>query len=352
MFNFGFIGLFFFNFFFFGFLNNSIIHLFLLLLKNRIMCIVFLLFYLKKPKPRSAFLIVLLMQNQFKTNVIFKLHSITLTNKLIFFHPTVLIFFFFLTLTVLVYKLTFTKLNLKKIVLMLPICLFLGSLWSDQEIFWNGFWNWDQIELSLILLIYFYFIYIHAYKDFSLFFIQLLFIVILFKCLVLYPIQLTPHTFKNALTLKYHTFIFSVLCLLRCSVYWNKLISSTVLLIFWITLGTVDVFVLWTPVWVLYCLWVICNKKNYLLSGFNFILFKTHVLLLGIVILYIGYFYMYNVLFSDFFLIKKAGIIKKSFFYKSTKLSQQYRFFLIKIKSSYINHYYNLFFLKNQFFRV
>ena len=99
------------------------------------MCIVFLLFYLKKPKPRSAFLIVLLMQNQFKTNVIFKLHSITLTNKLIFFHPTVLIFFFFLTLTVLVYKLTFTKLNLKKIVLMLPICLFLGSLWSDQEIF-------------------------------------------------------------------------------------------------------------------------------------------------------------------------------------------------------------------------
>ena len=40
--------------------------------------------------------------------------------------------------------------------------MFLGSFWSSQEIFWEGFWNWDFIEVTVLLLFYCYFKLSHS----------------------------------------------------------------------------------------------------------------------------------------------------------------------------------------------
>lgn len=40
--------------------------------------------------------------------------------------------------------------------------LLLGSEWSQQEVFWEGFWNWDYIEMIMLFIFIFFFIITHT----------------------------------------------------------------------------------------------------------------------------------------------------------------------------------------------
>lgn len=43
--------------------------------------------------------------------------------------------------------------------------ILLGSLWSDQELFWGGLWNWDFIETSSLIIAFYFFLNTHFKKN-------------------------------------------------------------------------------------------------------------------------------------------------------------------------------------------
>jgi hypothetical protein len=94
-----------------------------------------------------------------------------LTNSIAFFHPLLLytyitfsaLSYFFYRPNFFFYKTIDYSININIIL----YTLFLSSCWSSQEIFWNGFWNWDMVEISLINFVVIYIFFNHTKRNFS-----------------------------------------------------------------------------------------------------------------------------------------------------------------------------------------
>lgn len=82
----------------------------------------------------------------------FELTNKNLMNSYSFLHPLILYIYLISFFKFSSFYLTIKKKNLfiYNISWLLMVTFVLASLWSAQELFWNGFWNWDFVELSLL----------------------------------------------------------------------------------------------------------------------------------------------------------------------------------------------------------
>ena len=85
--------------------------------------------------------------------------NLSLINKINNIHP-VLLYIVFMKIFI---KKYFRKVFLYKYYLgiFIYMSLFLGGYWSNQEINWGGWWDWDPIELILFFFNVLLFVYIH-----------------------------------------------------------------------------------------------------------------------------------------------------------------------------------------------
>lgn len=118
------------------FKNNSILNLFFLSVKNpNILFLNFTFIYFlffKNTKVYICVFIFIYSYVNFFTKKYF-LQFIKLTNRMSVIHPIIITFFLnFLNLII------FKKINLYKYYTYVIIAILLGSLWSDQELFWGG----------------------------------------------------------------------------------------------------------------------------------------------------------------------------------------------------------------------
>ena len=88
--------------------------------------------------------------------------NLSLINKINNIHP-VLLYIVFMKIFI---KKYFRKVFLYKYYLgiFIYMSLFLGGYWSNQEINWGGWWDWDPIELILFFFNVLLFVYIHLKK--------------------------------------------------------------------------------------------------------------------------------------------------------------------------------------------
>ena len=144
-----------------------------------------------------------------------------LINGLFFIHP---LFFFYLstillnyTINLIYFSLDFkensllkSKINFKieenisfnYILLMIIIVISLlitGGWWAEQEINWNGYWSWDNVEvisyLQLLLLLYSSHYRIFNKENSDNYIINLFIITILFSIFLRYDLLITRHSF-------------------------------------------------------------------------------------------------------------------------------------------------------------
>ncbi len=77
--------------------------------------------------------------------------NLGLFNCLATWHPLLTLVVFFFILDYLAFK-GVPSLRLESLFFCTSLlAVYLGSRWSEQEIFWEGFWNWDPIELIIAL---------------------------------------------------------------------------------------------------------------------------------------------------------------------------------------------------------
>lgn len=90
----------------------------------------------------------------------------SLTNVLAFYHPillyTYLIYLLFQLFDCCYFLSNYTKYYYASNYRYVIFSFILSSWWSSQEIFWNGFWNWDMVEISLLNFIIIVFFFSHC----------------------------------------------------------------------------------------------------------------------------------------------------------------------------------------------
>lgn len=107
-------------------------------------------FFLKK----KLFLVFSLFCLPYRNFFNFQILNDLMKNNLFFFHP----YFVALVLTALFFLFFSIKVKLLSPLLLLMI---LGMLWSAQEVFWGGVWDWNTLELSNLIIASFLIIQTH-----------------------------------------------------------------------------------------------------------------------------------------------------------------------------------------------
>jgi len=100
----------------------------------------------------------------------------------------------------------FFKKKIKRYTLFLVVlALLLGSLWSQEELNWGGWWNWDPIELGLLFFLAYALLSVHKYFKFKNFF----FIFFLFFFLgIRYEFFNSIHNFLFDVTILSYSYLF------------------------------------------------------------------------------------------------------------------------------------------------
>lgn len=144
----------------------------------------------------------------------------SLLNVLLNIHPTIITLLIFsqkYLISVLIYKYNIVyskKINnklilfyfykyVKAIIYILTLTILLGSGWSLQELTWNSWWNWDNIEKNMLLNLSFKLLLLHLiiYKFlficefFYKYFIIILLLILLYDIVLFFDINDSPHIF-------------------------------------------------------------------------------------------------------------------------------------------------------------
>lgn len=115
--------------------------------KNR-NCIIIILYLLTINMPNSV--------NHSK--IIDQKININIYNNIIFTHAylvlvTIYALGFLIIETSYSYKHVIIKSSVMHAPILLILALFLGSIWSSQEVLWGGFWNWDLVEITIMIFV-------------------------------------------------------------------------------------------------------------------------------------------------------------------------------------------------------
>lgn len=132
--------------------------------------ILFLIIFFLIKKNCYFWLLLLVFIFFFKYNIkyiLIKKYRFDLYNFSFFYHISLLIFefyFFFFFF----YSKFFTKKNTKKniklfVSLIVPMAILFGSMWSSQEVMWNGYWSWDIIEVFSLLHFGIFYTFVHFF---------------------------------------------------------------------------------------------------------------------------------------------------------------------------------------------
>lgn len=84
-------------------------------------------------------------------------NSSSLLNSLSFYHPAMLYIYIYSSFLFIYFRnniFFFKESKNYKNEHFIIISFILSMLWSSQEIFWNGFWNWDMVEISLFNIVF------------------------------------------------------------------------------------------------------------------------------------------------------------------------------------------------------
>lgn len=148
----------------------------------------------------------------------FKFFNFRLFNIMVLYHPlllyTYLYFFFFLKISKysVFSKNKFIPAYYKNTNYILISAAF-SMVWSSQELFWNGFWNWDFVEISLINFLILSLLWSHNYKN-NFIVYYFLFCVVLFLFFLTNKTNLitSQHSFSSSFFFKiskyYYYFVF------------------------------------------------------------------------------------------------------------------------------------------------
>jgi cytochrome c biogenesis factor len=177
-----------------NFYNNSFWDYILILNNNNKSLIFFLfvilIFFLKIKNKKNIFIIfffIFLLQiynikipfNSI-SEILFKYNNINinLTNGLILVHP-ICMYISYILLIIFFKNVKIKKINRiifyvksKNYIFISFVSIFLGSYWSQQELNWGGWWNWDFVEIIALIffLLYSFLIHINLNKNLNLLF--------------------------------------------------------------------------------------------------------------------------------------------------------------------------------------
>lgn len=315
------------------FKNNFLLNFFFFSIKNPYI-IFFCFFLLNYIFFKNNYIFFFIFLCFFSTNIFFfKTYInqiIKLTNKISIIHPICITFFIiFLNLTF------FFKINLKKKTSYIFFFIFLGSLWSDQELFWGGFWNWDFIESGSLIIFVFYFLHSHAKKN--IFFFkknQFLFYIYLFIFNYICS-QMSVHKFAKFFLYKY-TYLWIIIFISIISFFKFKQFFFFIMIFFLNFLNEFSVFFFKKFIFTLFIYFFNFYKQNLI-----FIKKKKHHSVNFVFLLYIIFFskifskkyILLNIKKSKYLYIKNCDIFFTNFKVKKLK-----------------NYYYQLFNYKPYFF--
>lgn len=75
------------------------------------------------------------------------------------------------------------------------IVIILGSVWSSQEVLWNGYWNWDLVEKSILFFFIHILIYVHILQKKEIKFVLENYSFFIFYCILILS---TKNEFSNS----------------------------------------------------------------------------------------------------------------------------------------------------------
>lgn len=185
---------------------------------------------------------------------------LSLTNTLFIIHP-VMIYLFSIACLLSVFK---KKQKINQVYLLF-FAIFLGGVWSAQELNWGGWWNWDVLECGIgyfwILTVFFsHYSFKKLNSGSSLIGIKLAFILTVYNLLNKYGLGTSIHSFVGSKNLKFNYGYISILYTLIFFIYiailnYNYIVYLVVLLLMYTyfkTLSFIKIIILHAPVYVFY----------------------------------------------------------------------------------------------------
>jgi len=137
-----------------------------------------------------------------------------LSNTLVMFHPPLVAVTIFYLHFYMFLNQKLQKLLTLRFFFITVFSSYLGSLWSQQELFWDGFWNWDGVELIIFVISFLLYINSHT------FFIKLKFFIFILLILLFNKVEAYLNSSESV-----HSFVpiplkFIPICLSQFIVFW------------------------------------------------------------------------------------------------------------------------------------
>lgn len=172
------------------------------------------------------------------------------------------------------YRLIFLSNNTKFLNLLIFTTLFLGSLWSFQEIMWGAFWNWNLIEVTILIFFISIFFLSHVKKNYYWINKYILLLIGTYLYFNHLPLKLSIHNFVNNKLIKtYFIFIVSVFFIFNCVFVYKILVVLWCTPIIYLFINVNSLIL--TKIVILTFLLFIFNFKFFILNlvlSFNFII--------------------------------------------------------------------------------